>query len=316
MQGTDRVNIRHASSARLLGIAVLGGLGAIVVPAQSQAPTRFVARTDTVSVYATVRDRDGRLVPDLTRDDFEVRDSGRPVEITVFSNEVQPITVVILLDMSGSMADRLLRVQEGALHFIRALRPADRARIATFGDEIAISPWLTSDKARLERVLLEELWPGGKTPLWGALDASLASLEAEPGRRVVLTLTDGVATGVLPGYAARQDQVERHTLDGDYMLYAIGLARVTLTPQIFLRPALDLALVRLVERTGGAHFALSTNDDLEATFSRVAEELRRQYLIGFVGTGPDGSTRKIDVRARNRDLRVRARNSYVARGSR
>jgi len=303
-------------SARLMGVAGLVGLGAIVVPAQSQAPVTFAAKTDTVSVYATVQHRDGRLVPDLTRDDFDVRDSGRPVEITVFSNEAQPITVVVLLDMSGSMADRLLRVREGALHFVRALRQPDRARIGTFGDEIAISPWLTGDKVRLERVLREELWPGGETPLWGALDAALASLAGEDGRRVVLALTDGAASNVLPGYDVGQGQVERRVLDGDYMIYAIGLARVAITPTTSLLPALDMALVRLVERTGGAHFALATNDDLEATFSRVAEELRRQYLIGFVGTASDGGRRKIDVRTRNRDLRVRARDSYVQRGSR
>ena len=153
----------------ILRSLVVFAAAAPMLGAAQQAPT-FRAGTQTVPIYATVQDRNGRLVPDLTREDFEVFDSGKPVPITVFSNEIQPITVVVLLDMSGSMANRLLRVREGALHFIRALRPEDRARIGTFGEEIAISPWLTNDKGRLERILGEELWPGGPTPLWGGLN--------------------------------------------------------------------------------------------------------------------------------------------------
>lgn len=279
---------------------------------RQQQPPVFRAGTQTVPVYATVQDRNGRLVPDLTRDDFEVRDSGRPVDITVFSNEIQPITVVILLDMSGSMMSHLLRVREGALHFTRALRAEDRARIGTFGAEIAISPWLTNDKARLERILRGELWPGGGTPLWGGLDAALASLDAETGRRVLLTLTDGVAKAHLPGYRVGQQEVERKILAGGFMLYAIGLAGGERLPNTILTAALDQQFVRLVDRTGGGHFELGSDDDLQATFSRVAEELRHQYLIGFVPGSTDGRTRRIEVRTRNRDLRVRARQSYVA----
>lgn len=304
------------SLARVLGTVGLLGLGVSLTSAQSPQRPTFQSSTNVVSIYATVRDRDGRLVPDLTRDVFEVRDNGRPVEITVFSNEVQPITVVVLLDMSGSMANRLLRVREGALHFVRALHDRDRARIGTFGEEVAISPWLTNDKARLEDVLREELWPGGNTPLWGALDAALASLEGESGRRVVLTLTDGLPTGVLPGHAVSREDVERRTLAGDFMVYAIGMAPSTVTPWTALARSLDLQTIRLVERTGGAHFEVKRDDDLGATFSRVAEELRRQYLIGFVPAASGGRTRSIEVRTRDRDLRVRARESYVARGAR
>jgi Ca-activated chloride channel family protein len=303
-------------AARLCAIALLLDAAALLAVAQSPKPPTFQASVHTVSLYATVRDREGRLVPNLTSGDFEVRDSGRPVEISVFSSEVQPITVVVLLDMSGSMANRVLRVRDGAIHFVQALRDGDRARIGTFGEELAISPWLTGDKRRLEQILREELWPGGSTPLWGSLDAALASLEREDGRRVVLTLTDGVATGTLPGYNVTEFDVSRRVLAGNFMLYAIGLARGDVTPRTAMTPPLDPRLVRLIERTGGAHFELADNADLETTFSRVADELRRQYLIGFTQAATDGRTRKIDVRTRDRALRVRARDSYVAGGAR
>jgi hypothetical protein len=104
--------------------------------------------------------------------------------------------------MSGSVMRRLLRLRDSSLQFIKALTPVDRARIGTFGAEIFISPLLTNDQKVLERVLREELWPGGMTPLWGALGAALDSLANEPGRRVVLIFTDGAAAGTLPGYPA------------------------------------------------------------------------------------------------------------------
>jgi Ca-activated chloride channel family protein len=299
----------------ILRALVMFAAGASLLAGAQQTPI-FKAATETVPIYATVQDRNGRLVPDLTRDDFEVFDSGKPVAITVFSNEIQPITVVVLLDMSGSMANRLLRVREGALHFIRALRPEDRARIGTFGEEIAISPWLTNDKIRLERILGEELWPGGATPLWGGLSEALRSLDSETGRRVVLTLTDGVAAGSLQGYDVGRQEVERRTLAGGFMIYAIGLAGGNRIPSTVLAPALDPQMVQLVARTGGGHFELANDDDLETTFSRVAEELRRQYLLGIVQASSDGKTRSIEVRTRNRDLSVRARRSYVAGAAR
>jgi hypothetical protein len=96
--------------------------------------------------------------------------------------------VVVLLDMSNSMREEFERVREAGLHFAKALDPADRARIGTFGDEIALSPHLTGDKGILARVRQEELWPGGPTPLWTALDDAMRSIADEPGRRVVYAI--------------------------------------------------------------------------------------------------------------------------------
>ena len=168
---------------------------AIAVSALPQQP--FRSRTDTVSIYATVNDRDGRLAPDLTAADFQVFDNGTPVELTVFSNELQTITMTMLLDMSGSMTSRLLWMRNAADHLIDELRGADRARLGTFGVEVAISPHLTSNKDLLKRVLHEELWPGGDTPLWRGIDAAMTSMAPERGRgrRVVLVITDGNNTG-------------------------------------------------------------------------------------------------------------------------
>ena len=90
-----------------------------------------------------------------------------------------------MLDMSNSMFEQFGQVREAALHFVNLLGPADRARIGSFGDEVALSPHLTGDTRVLARVLEEELWPGGPTPLWSALHAAMGSLASEPGRKVI-----------------------------------------------------------------------------------------------------------------------------------
>src|SRR5262245_58347341 len=148
----------------------LGIAAALVVLALAMPDAQFRSSVSSVAVYATVADSSGRLVTDLTRDDFVIRDNGRPVDISLFSNDPQPITVAVMLDMSGSMVSRFMRVRSSTIEFIEAMLPTDRAQIGTFGDEVSVSPMLTSDKAILTRVLRQELWPGGATPLWNALD--------------------------------------------------------------------------------------------------------------------------------------------------
>src|SRR5688500_18706345 len=102
----------------------MASLGAALAAAQQ--PPAFRAGADTVSVYATVVDRAGRLVPDLSKDDFEVFDNGKRQDITVFASDIQPITIVVMLDRSGSMEPNFRLVRDAAVQFIANLLPADR----------------------------------------------------------------------------------------------------------------------------------------------------------------------------------------------
>ncbi|OFW07352.1 MAG: hypothetical protein A3H96_05075 [Acidobacteria bacterium RIFCSPLOWO2_02_FULL_67_36] len=256
----------------------------------------------TVAVYATVSDAEGRLVPDLTQGDFQVFDNGRAVAIEVFSSAIQPITVAVMLDMSGSMVNRFWRVRESTRHFVEALSPQDRARIGTFGYEIAISPILTGDKQRLRRVVDEELWPGGNTPLWNAVDVAMTSLADESGRRVILVLTDGHDTGDLPGFDTGRGRIERRAREEGFMVYAIGLQG----------HALDLDMASPTDLSGGGHFDLKDDADLTATFARVTAELRHQYTLGFTPAALDGKIHKLNVRLTRPGIKARARTSYLA----
>ena len=145
----------------------------VSLTATASVAAQFRSSVSTVAVYATVAESDGRLITDLERSDFTLLDNGAEVPIALFSNDPQPITVALMLDMSGSMVRRFAKVRESTLWFINALAPGDRVQIGSFGEEVAISPLLTGDKRILTRVIDEELWPLGSTPLWNAADLAM-----------------------------------------------------------------------------------------------------------------------------------------------
>ena len=287
---------------RLSGFVTVATIAAVSALADVSArQAQFRSSVSSVAVYATVADGSGRLVTDLTRDDFTIHDNGRPVEISLFSNDPQPITVAVMLDMSGSMVNRFARVRKSTIEFIEAMWPADRAQIGTFGDEVSVSPLLTSDKAVLTRVLQEELWPGGATPLWNALDAGMTALARETGRRVVLTLTDGGDSCIFRRCLSFED-VEKRAVREGFMIYAIGMER----------PGLATEIVELSDQTGGGHYEIKAEDDLPSTFVQIANELRRQYLLGFAPLEFDGKLHKLEVGLKRTGLTVRARKNYLA----
>ena len=271
---------------------------AVLLSAQDKPTFRSTSRT--VPVYATVQSRDGRLVPDLSREDFRIYEDGRERPITAFDNTPQKITVAVLFDMSNSMVSQYRRIRLAADAFVAALWPDDRARIGSFGQEVAISPLLTSDKAVLKRVLDEELWPGGPTPLWHATDQAMTTLEQEEGRRVVLLFTDGEDSHLMVPGSLRDTR--RHAEAGGFMIYAVGLPGKTLADEA----------ESLAEHTGGGHFVVRKDDDLAATFGRVVEELHHQYLIGFASDLNDGRSHSIEVKTSQDGLKVRARKNYIA----
>jgi len=175
-------------------------------------------------------------------------------------------------------------------------------RIGSFGEEVAISPHLSGDKALLTRVLEEELWPGGGTPMWSAALAAMRSLEGEPGRRVLLILTDGADNGQAMGFEGSQANVERRAIDEEFMVYAIGIEGTGLEP----------GLKFLADDTGSGYFDLRADDDLATTFGRVAEELRHQYVLGFSPATLDGKRHRLEVKLSDNRLKARSRRYYLA----
>src|SRR5204862_7069406 len=158
-----------------------------------QPPPTFSTANRTGAVYATVTDTAGRLVPDLERQAFSVDDNGKRQELTVFANDIQPITVVMMLDRSGSMRSNFRLVAKAAEQFVTDLLPADKARIGSFSNRIQVDPRdFTSDHNELISILRTELQEAGPTPLWNAVNVGITALLHQQGRRVILVFTDGV----------------------------------------------------------------------------------------------------------------------------
>ena len=296
----------------------------------AQQPPAFRSGAKTVAVYATVTDGDGRLVPDLLQEDFEVFDNGKPQPISVFSNEIQPISVVIMLDRSGSMQGNFRLVAAAAEAFIRRLRADDKARVGTFAAKIDIQPEaFTSDQDELIRRLQSDLAAGGPTPLWNATDAAITSLAKQDGRRVVLVFTDGMDNPMnfKLNNLTLMDVMLRAQRE-DVMVYAVGLESRTpvggspgpfggrrggfgtMSRTMLQRP--DPGLATLAAETGGGYFELRRAEDLASTFARVADELHRQYALGFEPAKLDNKTHKLEVKVRKPRMKARARKNYVA----
>src|SRR5438067_13074311 len=155
-------------------IGVLCAAFGVAASAGQPQPPSFSTATRTVAVYATVTDARGRLVTDLTRDDFAIDDNGKRQTLTLFSNDVQPITLVMLLDRSSSMQPNFDLEAQGAEAFVRAMGPGDKARIGSFANEIRIDPDdFSSDRDALLRIIRHDLVEPGPTPLWNAVDRAI-----------------------------------------------------------------------------------------------------------------------------------------------
>jgi len=320
-----------SAAAALGAVAATGTIGAQGPPAtpQQQRPA-FRAGVETVAIYATVLDEFGELVTDLTEDDFTVLDDGKPQALTLFQSTFQPITATLLVDTSASMTLSYERAVEAAEQFVIRLMPGDQARVGSFADKIRWATDLTADRDRLLHGLRENLDIGNPTRIWDSLDETRRELASLGGRRVVMLFTDGGDTASRQARERfldelRSDEVMIYVVqfpmtrwpDLELALYQVVLhrspasgERPARSPHEATRRATE-ALRSLAFQTGGGHVLLGPNDDVNATFAQVTNELHHQYVLAFTPQKLDGRTHTIELRAR-RGATVRARRSYLA----
>jgi Ca-activated chloride channel homolog len=315
---------RCFACAALIACA-LGILGA--TQPQEQQPV-FRGSRDTVRVFATVTDRDGRLVTTLKQEDFEVRDEGKPQPITQFDKSPQPIRLIVMLDVSGSMEGNapLLRAA-GAQLFGRLLKD-DVARVGSFGKEVTMSPSFTNDPRELNAALPTMIMPDAPTPLWRAIDQAMGAFgEPDDRRRVILVLSDGKDSGPTSFRqrpSSQADVIDRARQE-DVMIYAIGMRSRSRNPpmapgglgpgglQAMLVADLpDPGLARVAEETGGGYIEIRLGQDLGAAFAGVADELHTQYLLAFTPPKRDGKVHEVSVRITPGGLKTRAKKTYIA----
>ena len=323
---------------------VAASASVIIASPQTQPPT-FVAGNKTVAVYATVTNARGRLEPDLKQDVFAIDDNGKRQTLTLFANDIQPITLIMLLDRSGSMKQNFDLEERAAEAFVREMFPTDKARIGSFAKSIQIDPEdFTSDRDTLLKILRNDLQDDGPTPLWNAVDLAIDKLLIEKGRRVVLVFTDGVDQPLnFQNHNKSLKDVMKRAEEEDVMVYAIGLAGQNGVPTVSGRgddrgrgmnpgafgglggrglggntgrtPSLeqpDEGLPKIAAATGGGYFELTSPRDLANTFAKVADELHHQYALGFAPEKLDGKMHDIALYLSRPDLVARARKRYLA----
>jgi len=287
--------------------AVVLGLVAIAATTAAQQPT-FKSNTGAVvSIFATVIDRDNRLVPNLTREDFEVLDNDQPQPLTLFESESRPITAVVMLDTSFSMTTNLKFLKEAAEQFVIRLLPDDKAKVGAFNDKIEFGGHFTNNRDELVSDL-RGLDYGNATRLFDAAAMSFDELVGVEGRRVLVILTDGEDTSSKTSFRTVMERARNE----DVMIYAIGLSSEYFDGVRVVRSKPDGALRRFAEETGGGYFELKKTSELASTFTRVVQELHSQYALAFVAPRLDNKVHKLTVRLKQPGMTARARKSYLA----
>jgi len=304
-----------------LPILFLGAFAAAVVPrpARSQAtPPTFEIGIEVINLSLSVTDRGENYVTDLAPNDFAVFEDGIRQELSLFTHENLPISMVIMIDTSASMEEKIRTAQNAAIRFTKTLRAVDLAQVVQFNDRTTTLQPFTNDHGALESAILQTDTQG-PTALHNALYVALKDLgrdkkAAELRRRAVVLLSDGEDTASL----VSDDQVLELAKKSEINIYAISLRPNR--PQDRSRAAFSQAeylLTALTRETGGRVYFPAALSELDAVYDRIAEELRTLYSVGYVSSNPrrDGKWRRIVVRVPEREVSVRHKLGYYAPGS-
>src|SRR5262245_3315132 len=241
---------------------------------------------DRVNVYLTVADKKGRLITNLNRDNFSVFEDGIEQVITNFSRETDvPLTIVLIMDTSGSVRDKLQFEKQAAIEFLNAVlrRNRDKAAVFTFDSSIDLRQDYTDDLAQLGQSLIHT-HAGGGTRLYDALSVALREkLTGTEERKAIILLTDGNDNSSRSSpqqvvAAAQRDSVSIYAIS----MNGHGMMNTGIRPEDADR--CDKLLGMFSEETGGKAFFPATLKDLPKYFKRIKEELRSQYSLAYRST--------------------------------
>lgn len=308
--------------------------------------------TSLVAVPVSVLDKQGRFVANLQKEDFRIFENGIEQSIAYFEPADKPFTVALLLDTSASTHFHLEDIREAAIAFAKQLRPQDRVLIVSFNDEVLLLTEVTNDLNLIETVIEENANTGNSTRLYDAVDLTIRErLNKIKGRKAIVLFTDGVDTS---SQQATYESTLRQVEELDALIYPVqydtsdymramqnnGAITVTTTTsgvfgsrtttQTYNAPVnggaplpgstkadydrADKYLHALAYETGGRLYQANDTTQLADAFTRIAEELRRQYSLGYYpkNDSSDGNERReIKVRVRQSNLAVKARDSYM-----
>ena len=325
-----------------LAAAVLIAGGATRAEQGSQSQTKpnpgFVFRTsvDLINVTATVTDAQGRFVPGLRQEDFEVYEDGKLQTVSQFDSERVPVSLGIVLDSSGSMAgEKMAAAQDAVRRFVdELLGPQDEVFLMRFDSRVSVLSDWTDNRAAVSR-MVGSIRPAGGTALYDAMSDAVPLGGGGTRRKKALLL---ISDGNDQNSSTDAETVQRQIRESELLVYAIGIeAREPLSqviPRIILqfprggssrvpagRPAageaLNVAVLRsITDDSGGRTEIIRNARDLDAATAGIASELSRQYFLGYSTSSPrDGRWHTIDVRVKRGNYTVRARKGFIAEPS-
>ena len=304
-----------------LALAVAASLTMPAVPQEpSQGPT-LRSTVNLVNLFATVRDKNKRIVGDMKQEDFKVFEDNQEQKIAFFSKEVTlPITLGLLIDTSGSEQNRLGAEQEAASRFLeRVMRKGDEAMVISFDLDVDLLADFTDDRAQIERAINKArigaisggvVTPGtipsntGGTHFYDAVFlACNDKLVTEAGRKALIIITDAQDEGS----KLRLEEAIESAQRTDTVVHVL----LVHDPGYSWRP--DVAK-KLSDETGGRTIEVSSEKRLNEAFDQISEELRSQYTLGYypTNTAKDGKFRKVKVETTNKDFKILTRKGYYA----
>lgn len=305
--------------------------------AEKEANEIVRVETNLVTTPVSVLDRNGRFIAGLKKRDFKIFENGVPQAITYFQSSEQPFTVVLMIDTSPSTRYHIDDIHYAAVTFVNQLRPADRVMVVAFDSRLKILSEPTTEKQKMFAAIYKAQFGSG-TSLYDAVDyITDLDLINVPGRKAIVMFTDGVdTTSRRASYESTVAAVE----EVDALFYPIrydtqkrgdannvaGMFGVQLPPGVMVQlgrgqsPA-EYArgktyLEALAANSGGRIFEADTLTNLEASFASVAEELRRQYSVGYYASeeGQPGDRKRIKIQvSRPPRAVIRAKTTYVVK---
>ena len=277
--------------------------------------------TDLITVPVTVLDREGRYIANLKKEDFKIFENGIEQEVAFFESAEQQVTVILLLDVSGSMFDDFDELLNSASTFLNQLRQDDQIMVVAFNERVEVLLGFKSVKdVRNKKLKVKKDGSPPVTMVYDAVEFGLKKMKKIRGRKAIILFSDGAGSG----YSASAKSNFQDAEENEALIYTIWFDT---TPKIRLshesendfRKRLEKSefggkyMQNLAQISGGRSYQIEKIVDLEKTFQTIVDELKQQYNLGYYPKteGKKGERRQIRVKVNQPNLAVRARSSYV-----
>ena len=287
-------------------------------PAQGQDQGTIRVAVNLVLVDATVKSKDGQIMANLKKDDFEVREDGVAQKLEVFSRDELPLNVALVLDLSDSIGPFLGPLRDAATVALSALKPNDEVALFTFSTDAELRQPFTKDKNKIADQINTFDARGATNINDGIFAAAEYLLKAPPnGRRVIILISDDVGTSA--GGQGTRDIVTE-AIASDAVLYNLKIPGYNPPSTIFAASMIPglVNIRKVMDATGGELFDVQNVSQLDSVFSALIQRIKTRYTLGYytMANGAGGKPHKLDVRLassfgkKGRDYSILAKNGY------